>query len=125
MLVKWRLQHWKNDWRDGWPSYGPCSLIPDSDLDNLAKHAGKIESVDNLIPLVHGVVNGKKSPRLSLLPSNQSSYRFMARSPFHRLCHRRPNFSHPPDIWDLILEDWRSKKRRKTQAAAWHPEKLS
>ncbi|KAJ6536866.1 P-loop containing nucleoside triphosphate hydrolase protein [Mycena capillaripes] len=44
-LIDWRLQHWRNDWRDGWPSYGPNSLIPDSDLDNLAKHAGTVTTI--------------------------------------------------------------------------------
>ncbi|KAJ7856481.1 hypothetical protein B0H14DRAFT_2177199, partial [Mycena olivaceomarginata] len=47
-LVNWRLQHWRNDWRDGWPSYGPNSLIPDSDLYNLAKHAGAVATIEDL-----------------------------------------------------------------------------
>jgi hypothetical protein len=52
-LVKWRLCHWREKWRLEWPCYGPKSLISDADLENVAKHAGTITSIDHLRPLTH------------------------------------------------------------------------
>jgi hypothetical protein len=43
-LVKWRLCHWQEKWHLEWPCYGPKSLISDTDLENVAKHAGTITS---------------------------------------------------------------------------------
>ncbi|KAJ7615916.1 hypothetical protein FB45DRAFT_757724 [Roridomyces roridus] len=39
-LVRWRLVHWRNSWRDDWPQYGPKSLVSDADLNTIANHAG-------------------------------------------------------------------------------------
>jgi len=36
-----------------WPAYGPKSLISDTNLKNVAKHAGTITVVDDLCSLVH------------------------------------------------------------------------
>ncbi|KAJ7750919.1 ATP-dependent DNA helicase [Mycena maculata] len=52
-LIQWRLQHWRSDWRDRWPSYGPKALIPDSDLEDLAKHTSKIFSVEDMRQYTH------------------------------------------------------------------------
>ncbi|KAJ7048515.1 ATP-dependent DNA helicase [Mycena amicta] len=52
-LVLWRLEHWWMNWRDGWPSYGPKSLVSDSDLENLAAHAAKIFSVEDMRHYTH------------------------------------------------------------------------
>ena len=52
-LMKWRLHHWQEKWRLEWPCYGPKSLISDADLENVAKHAGTITSIDHLQPLTH------------------------------------------------------------------------
>ncbi|KAF8174364.1 hypothetical protein K438DRAFT_1544712, partial [Mycena galopus ATCC 62051] len=47
-LVEWRLECWKNDWRLTWPSYGPKTLISDSDLETLANRPTKILSVEEI-----------------------------------------------------------------------------
>ncbi|KAJ7484814.1 hypothetical protein B0H11DRAFT_2279523 [Mycena galericulata] len=101
MLIEWRLRHWRSDWRDEWPSYGPKSLIPDSDLDNLAKHAASIETVDDLVPLVqvHGPIESAVAPALPPLAEDI-------------------HFPAPVDLLDQILTETRPKKRRKTEAAA-------
>jgi hypothetical protein len=52
-LISWRLEHWRSDWRTQWPSYGPKSLISDSDLEDLAKHTSKISAVDDMLPYTH------------------------------------------------------------------------
>ncbi|KAJ7211426.1 P-loop containing nucleoside triphosphate hydrolase protein [Mycena rebaudengoi] len=52
-LISWRLEHWRSDWRTQWPSYGPKSLISDSDLEDLAKHVGKISAVNDMLPYTH------------------------------------------------------------------------
>ncbi|KAJ7726145.1 hypothetical protein DFH07DRAFT_698888, partial [Mycena maculata] len=52
-LIQWRLHHWRSDWRDRWPSYGPKALIPDSDLEDLAKHTSKILSVEDMHQYTH------------------------------------------------------------------------
>jgi hypothetical protein len=53
MLLKWRKEHWKEEWRTRWPSYGPKSLISDSDLEDVAKHAAKICCVEDLRQYTH------------------------------------------------------------------------
>ncbi|KAJ6491772.1 hypothetical protein C8R47DRAFT_942596, partial [Mycena vitilis] len=52
-LVRWRLKLWRDYWRDDWPSYGPKCLVLDVDLNELAKHAGSLHSVDDMLPLTH------------------------------------------------------------------------
>ncbi|KAJ7156077.1 ATP-dependent DNA helicase [Mycena crocata] len=52
-LVQWRLQEWKWNWRDSWPSYGPKTLIPDSDLEDLAKHTSKIFCAEDMRQYTH------------------------------------------------------------------------
>lgn len=53
ILSGWCLDVWRNEWRDSWPGYGPKSLIPDTDLQKVAKNAMAIDSLDTLRPLVH------------------------------------------------------------------------
>jgi hypothetical protein len=52
-LMEWRLTHWQDHWRERWPNYGPKSLISDADLENVAKHAGAVHTVDDLRPFTH------------------------------------------------------------------------
>ncbi|KAJ6523317.1 hypothetical protein B0H19DRAFT_1215090 [Mycena capillaripes] len=52
-LIEWRLNHWKKYWRVEWPSYGPKSLVSDSDLEEISKHTSKIHSVDDLKHYTH------------------------------------------------------------------------
>lgn len=52
-LVLWRLEHWRSNWREQWPSYGPKSLITDSDLEDLSKHTHKILAVQDMRPYTH------------------------------------------------------------------------
>ncbi|KAF9542264.1 hypothetical protein CPC08DRAFT_595223, partial [Agrocybe pediades] len=35
-LVKWRHDWWARHWMDDWPSYGPDSLVTDTDLEEIA-----------------------------------------------------------------------------------------
>ncbi|KAJ7824410.1 hypothetical protein B0H14DRAFT_2245179, partial [Mycena olivaceomarginata] len=63
-LIDWRLQHWKNYWREDWPNYRPKSLISDSDLDEIAKHTSKIFSVEDLKHYTHIVHWAALSPHL-------------------------------------------------------------
>jgi hypothetical protein len=63
-LIDWRLEHWKTYWRDEWPSYGPKSLISDSDLEEIAKHTSKIFSTDDLKHYTHIVHWAAISPHL-------------------------------------------------------------
>jgi hypothetical protein len=39
-LKHWRLAVWKEDWRKNWPSYGPKTLVSDSDLKCISNQAG-------------------------------------------------------------------------------------
>jgi hypothetical protein len=48
-LVKWRLELWRTDWRDGWPAYGPKSLVSDVDIRNISNNAGSIHVEDDLL----------------------------------------------------------------------------
>ncbi|KAJ7506316.1 hypothetical protein B0H11DRAFT_1707264, partial [Mycena galericulata] len=123
MLIEWRLRHWRSDWRDEWPSYGPKSLIPDSDLDNLAKHAASIETVDDLVPLVQGVVHWEELAPV-LLATIKSIF-FAVHGPIESaVVPALPplaediHFPAPVDLLDQILTETRPKKRRKTEAAA-------
>ncbi|KAJ6578555.1 hypothetical protein B0H19DRAFT_873582, partial [Mycena capillaripes] len=52
-LTQWRPEHWKKYWREEWPSYGPKSLVSDSDLVEISKHSSKIISVDDLKHYTH------------------------------------------------------------------------
>ncbi|KAJ7356530.1 ATP-dependent DNA helicase [Mycena albidolilacea] len=52
-LVDWRLKHWKSDWRAMWPSYGPKSLISDSDLEALANRPTRILSMEDMQKYTH------------------------------------------------------------------------
>ncbi|KAJ7741732.1 P-loop containing nucleoside triphosphate hydrolase protein [Mycena metata] len=52
-LVSWRLAHWRSDWCHNWPSYGPKSLVSDSDLEDLAAHTSKIFSVEDMRRYTH------------------------------------------------------------------------
>jgi hypothetical protein len=47
-LVRWRTHLWKKEWRDKWPSYGPKTLVSDSDLNTVAKHAKSIHTIDDI-----------------------------------------------------------------------------
>lgn len=47
-LVQWCTHLWKKEWRDKWPRYGPKTLISDSDLSTIAKHAKPIPTIDNI-----------------------------------------------------------------------------
>ncbi|KAJ7715861.1 hypothetical protein B0H14DRAFT_2644026 [Mycena olivaceomarginata] len=116
MLVSWRLQHWRTDWRDEWPSYGPRSLIPDSDLDTLAKHAGSIATVDDLVPLLQGVLHWDElaQPLLEALKSIFSTVHGPIELTQPSPIEEAPTA--PTTIWDLILKAPPRKKRR-TQAA--------
>jgi hypothetical protein len=53
MFLEWRKTHWREEWRARWPSYGPKSLISDADLEDVAKHAAKISSVEDLRQYTH------------------------------------------------------------------------
>jgi hypothetical protein len=63
-LIDWRLEHWKNHWREDWPNYGPKSLISDSDLEEIAKRTSKIFSVEDLKHYTHIVHWAALSPHL-------------------------------------------------------------
>jgi hypothetical protein len=52
-LMQWRLAHWWEYWQEQWPNYGPKSLVSDADIENIAKHAGSVHTVDDLRPLTH------------------------------------------------------------------------
>ncbi|KAJ7854784.1 ATP-dependent DNA helicase [Mycena leptocephala] len=52
-LIAWRLQHWRSAWKAKWPSYGPKTLIPDSDLENLAAHTSKILCIEDMRRYTH------------------------------------------------------------------------
>ncbi|KAJ7794833.1 hypothetical protein B0H14DRAFT_2294994, partial [Mycena olivaceomarginata] len=52
-LVDWRLKHWKSDWRAMWPSYGPKSLISDSDLEALDNRPTRILSMEDMQKYTH------------------------------------------------------------------------
>ncbi|KAJ7679453.1 P-loop containing nucleoside triphosphate hydrolase protein [Mycena polygramma] len=52
-LVRWRLKLWRDHWRDDWPSYGPKCLVSDVDLNELAKHAGSLHCIDDMLPFTH------------------------------------------------------------------------
>ncbi|KAJ7476788.1 ATP-dependent DNA helicase [Mycena latifolia] len=115
MLVQWRLQHWKSHWRDDWPSYGPTSLIPNSDLDTVAKHAGSIDSVDDFFPLVHGVVHWAEltPPLLEAVKSIFSDVHGPVAMPSPPLPPTEA-VERAPDIWDLILAPPARKRRKMT-----------
>lgn len=63
-LIDWRLNHWRVFWRDSWPSYGPKSLIPDSDLQELANHTSKIFCIEDMRRYTHIVHWADISPPL-------------------------------------------------------------
>ncbi|KAK6966295.1 P-loop containing nucleoside triphosphate hydrolase protein, partial [Favolaschia claudopus] len=52
-LVEWRLDHWKQYWKDDWPNYGPKSLVSDSDLNEISTHTSKIFTVQDLQNYTH------------------------------------------------------------------------
>ncbi|KAJ7827099.1 ATP-dependent DNA helicase [Mycena leptocephala] len=52
-LIAWRLQHWRSTWKAKWPSYGPKTLIPDSDLEALAAHTSKILCIEDMRRYTH------------------------------------------------------------------------
>lgn len=52
-LLDWRLDSWRRVWKDRWPSYGPADCISNADLAEVAKHAMKITSIDELRKYVH------------------------------------------------------------------------
>ncbi|KAJ7626743.1 hypothetical protein B0H17DRAFT_963245 [Mycena rosella] len=52
-LVAWRLVHWRQYWKQRWPSYGPKSLIPDSDLEDLSTHTSKIFCIEDMRRYTH------------------------------------------------------------------------
>ena len=56
-LKRWRLEVWKRDWWDSWPSYGPKTLVSDCDLENLSNCAGcsifTIQDVHRHTRLIH------------------------------------------------------------------------
>ncbi|KAJ6545289.1 P-loop containing nucleoside triphosphate hydrolase protein [Mycena capillaripes] len=52
-LTCWRLKHWRDHWKDQWPSYGPKCLVSDADLNDLANHAGSLNSADDMRPFTH------------------------------------------------------------------------
>jgi hypothetical protein len=52
-LGAWRLQHWRSDWKARWPSYGPKTLISDSDLEELAPHTNKITCIEDMRRYTH------------------------------------------------------------------------
>ncbi|KAJ7689903.1 hypothetical protein B0H17DRAFT_832241, partial [Mycena rosella] len=39
---------WRQYWKEMWPSYGPKTLIPDSDLEDLSKHISKIFCIEDM-----------------------------------------------------------------------------
>ncbi len=47
-LIAWRLKIWKEEWMENWPCYGPDSLVCDSDLQEIAKRAHTILTLDSL-----------------------------------------------------------------------------
>ena len=47
-LVAWRLKIWRDEWMDGWPSYGPESLVSDHDLREITQKARAVTSIDDL-----------------------------------------------------------------------------
>lgn len=50
-LRQLRAQAWRDSWRVEWRSFGPRSLIADTDLDAVAKVATSISCLDDLRPL--------------------------------------------------------------------------
>jgi hypothetical protein len=52
-LMQWRLQHWKDNWMERWPNYGPKTLVSDSDLEDVAKHQHKIKNTEDLKRYTH------------------------------------------------------------------------
>jgi hypothetical protein len=47
-LVLWRLKIWRKEWEEEWLSYGPDSLVSNADLENVAKHARGIRTLEQL-----------------------------------------------------------------------------
>ncbi|KAF8178738.1 P-loop containing nucleoside triphosphate hydrolase protein [Pholiota molesta] len=52
-LAAWRLKTWKEEWMENWPCYGPDSLVSDSDLQEIAKRAHNISTLDTLLSFTH------------------------------------------------------------------------
>lgn len=48
MLQDWRLKIWRDEWMDKWPSYGPENLVSDADLEEIARHAQTIFTIDDI-----------------------------------------------------------------------------
>ncbi|KAJ6584522.1 hypothetical protein B0H19DRAFT_1015076 [Mycena capillaripes] len=98
-LVAWRLQHWRSAWRDKWPSYGPKTLIPDSDLVTLAAHTTKIFCIEDMCLHTHIVHWAELSPYLfETLQQICSDLKLIPKKP-------APDVPHP---------DLRQPKRRET-----------
>lgn len=41
-LVHWQTHLWQQEWKEKWPGYGPHTLLSDTELDAVAKHARSI-----------------------------------------------------------------------------------
>ncbi|KAF8973028.1 P-loop containing nucleoside triphosphate hydrolase protein, partial [Flammula alnicola] len=55
-LVEWRDTIWRTDgWKEKWPCYGPQDILPNLDLDEVAKHARTILSGDELVRKLHTI----------------------------------------------------------------------
>ncbi|KAJ7213111.1 ATP-dependent DNA helicase [Mycena pura] len=52
-LAAWCLQHWRSYRKAKWPSYGPKTLISDSDLEELAAHTNKINCIEDMRRYTH------------------------------------------------------------------------
>ncbi|KAJ7130594.1 hypothetical protein C8R44DRAFT_561776, partial [Mycena epipterygia] len=52
-LVEWWPQHWRSNWRVQGQSYGPKTLVSDSDLETLANRPTKIFSVEEMWKYTH------------------------------------------------------------------------
>lgn len=52
-LIAWCLKTWKEEWMENWPCYGPDSLVCNSNLQEIAKQAHTIVTLDNLLSITH------------------------------------------------------------------------
>ncbi|KAF4612582.1 hypothetical protein D9613_012725 [Agrocybe pediades] len=47
-LVKWRYECWTRDWMEEWPSYGPDSLVSDTDVEEIANRILTVFTIEHL-----------------------------------------------------------------------------
>ncbi|KAG6819048.1 hypothetical protein H0H93_015956 [Arthromyces matolae] len=135
-LEIWRLDLWKMEWAASWPCYGPSQLITDHDLQEIAKRALTIQTIDDLYsftsivhwaelsqPLfsilqsiivdVYGQSNTPVTPDTEFRPTNTSTTPFLTHDPSLPHSHTLPV---PRKIhWTapFIPETYNQQKRRR------------